>query len=158
VVENTMTRRVEFGDTDAAGVVFYPNYFRWFDQATHELLRSISYPASRMFKEGFIIPLVETHAEFLSPVFYDDLISISSRIAEVRTRAFRVQHQIRKGEELVCDGYEVRMWVRTAPGEELVPEPIPDSLRRALSSQRTSNRPLIKERQIKKKVRPTTKD
>lgn len=131
-----MTRRVEFGDTDAAGVVFYPNYFRWFDQATHELLRAHSYPASRMISEGFIIPLVESHAEFLSPVFYDDLISIASRIAEVRTRAFRVQHQIRKGDALVCDGYEVRMWVRTGPlGEKLKPEPIPDLLRRTFSDE-----------------------
>jgi acyl-CoA thioesterase FadM len=30
---------VEWGDTDAAGIVFYPNYYRWFDRAAHALLR-----------------------------------------------------------------------------------------------------------------------
>ena len=54
MTERIKPHRVQWGETDAAGIVFYPNYFRWFDQATHELLAQLGYPVTRMIEDGHI--------------------------------------------------------------------------------------------------------
>jgi acyl-CoA thioester hydrolase len=125
---------VQFGETDAAGIVFYPNYFRWFDEASHELLRYSGYSIAAMIERGYAVPIVECHARFLTPLTLDDEFELVSRVGEVRNRAFRVDHEIRRGDELVCEGYEVRMWVRFATlNAGIVAEPIPPELRNLLT-------------------------
>jgi YbgC/YbaW family acyl-CoA thioester hydrolase len=116
-------------------VVFYPNYFRWFDRAAHELLRQLGMPVASMLEKGFATPLVESHCRFLVPVVYDDELDILSRVEEIRTRAFRLGHSISRGGEPVAEGYEVRIWVRmeSKKTSRLHAAPIPDDLRRALS-------------------------
>lgn len=129
--EYRLTHRVLFGETDAAGIVFYPNYYRWFDQATHELFRALGYRVPIMFADGIVIPLVEAKARFLASLRYDDEITIVSRIEEVRTRSFRIEHRVMRDGSAVCTGYEVRMWVRQGV-EGITPEPLPDTVRRLL--------------------------
>lgn len=126
--ESRMDHRVEWGETDSAGIVFYPNFYRWFDRGTHELFRRLDYPVPTMVAEGFVIPLIETHARFLSPLRYDDSIAIHSRIEELRTRSFRVAHVVVRGDARACEGYEVRAWVRVRDGV-LRAEPIPHHIR-----------------------------
>jgi acyl-CoA thioester hydrolase len=115
-------------------VAFYPNYFRWFDRAAHELLRQLGTPVAWMLEQGFATPLVESHCRFLVPVIYDDELDIKSRVEEVRTRAFRLGHSVARGGELVAEGYEVRIWVRmeSQKPSSLHAAPIPDEVRRAL--------------------------
>ena len=79
--------------------------------------------------QGFAIPIVESQGRFLTPLGYEDELSITSRIAEVRSRAFRVDHTVTRGDAVVCEGYEVRMWVRLSPdGGQIEPEPLPADL------------------------------
>jgi acyl-CoA thioester hydrolase len=134
VKEFTGRRRVQFGETDAAGIVFYPNYFRWFDEASHDLLRHAGYSVAAMIERGYAVPIVECHARFLTPLILEDELVVASRVGEVRKRAFRVDHEIRRADEVVCEGYEVRMWVRFGEsGAGVVAEPIPDELRNLLA-------------------------
>lgn len=135
MTEAVYRRRVEFGETDAAGVVYYPTYFRWFDQATHEMFRSLGYPVAMMWERGYTLPLVEVHNRYRASLRYDDEIEIISCVAEVRTRAFRVEHRVLRGEEVCCEGYEVRAWARLPRVGDagLTAEAIPDDLRAVLT-------------------------
>lgn len=126
--------RVEFGETDAAAIVFYPNFFRWFDRATHDLLASIGYPVSALLRRGYAAPLVDAGARFRNPLIYGDEVVIESTVTEVRTRTFRIAHVVRRGETVACEGHEVRIWVRLGPDGSLTGEPIPGDLRALLSS------------------------
>jgi acyl-CoA thioester hydrolase len=124
---------VQWGETDAAGIVFYPNYFRWFDEATHELFRQLGSPIASMLAEGYAVPIIEAQGRFLAALLYEDELTLESRVTDVRTRAFRVDHTIRRGEQVVGEGYEIRMWVRLGGQErDLQPEVLPDDLRRRL--------------------------
>ena len=69
---NRIRIRVEFGDCDPAKIVFYANYFRWFDQCTSALFRAAGLPLGELFKtHGVIgIPLVEARARFILPSTY----------------------------------------------------------------------------------------
>ena len=124
---------MEWGETDAAGIVFYPNYFRWFDQAAHELFRWLGHPVAALMETEIAIPIIDCGARFLTPLRYDDEVDITSAIVSVRTRAFRVEHTIRREGSVVCEGHEVRMWVRcAAEPAQLQPEPIPPEIRSAM--------------------------
>jgi YbgC/YbaW family acyl-CoA thioester hydrolase len=130
----TCVYRVQWGDTDTAGVVFYPNYFRWFDHATHELFRGLEETVASLAAAGIVLPIIETHGRFLAPLVYDDEILIASRVSEVRTRAFRVEHVVTQGSRTVADGYEVRVWVRIGEGGTIVPQPIPSEWKQRLGA------------------------
>ncbi len=125
--ESRTTFRVRFGETDSAGIVFYPNFFVYFDLATHELFRGSPIGlADQMRGGGFGIPIVECGARFVAALFHDDEITIVTRVAEVRTRALRVEHEVFRAGALCASGFEARVYGRKKPdgsGLELAPIP-----------------------------------
>ncbi len=126
--------KVRFGETDAAGIVYYPNFYKWMDLATHEMLEKAGYTVRQMLNEKKGLPLIETHCRFRSPLFVGDRIKVISVIAELRNKAFRIEHTFYRGEELIAEGYEVHAWVENAGGA-LTPQPLPDFLRKPLSGE-----------------------
>ena len=133
--QNAMAFRVQWGDTDAAGIVFYPNYFRWFDWGSHELFRSLGYPLERMISQKHALPIIDAGSRFLHSLRYGDDVTMTSSLVEVRTRAFRISHVIARGTEQVCEGFEVRVWGRIGDADQpVVAEPIPDDLRKLMLS------------------------
>lgn len=114
MAKNIIEFSVEWGESDTAGIVFYPNYFRWFDRATHTLLKSIGLPVTELQeKYNFAQPIIDTGCRFFSPLRYDDDVRIESVVVEVRERTFRIEHKVYKGETLVGNGFEARAWIRT---------------------------------------------
>src|SRR5579875_1253806 len=102
---STIELRVRWGETDAAGIVFYPNYYVWFDVAAHELLRG-------RYERGFGFPIVESGAKFHAPLFPDEVITIETVVADLLTKALRLEHTIRRGGTLIAEGFEVRVYVK----------------------------------------------
>lgn len=109
--KNSLQFRVEWGETDTAGIIYYPNYYRWFDRATHELFRAAGMPISELTKVGHAQPIIECGCRFSAPLYYDDLVTVESVVTEVRQRTFRIEHSVRRGETLAGTGFEVRAWV-----------------------------------------------
>ena len=135
MAESTKTLRAAFGETDAAGIVYYPNYLRWFDQASHDLFGRLGYSSGDLLRQGVTMAVIEVHARYHAALAFEDEITITSRVSEVRIRALRIEHTVRRGDQVVCEGYEVRMWVRvSAEDGRLQPDSIPDDLRAALAS------------------------
>ena len=132
---NELTRnymvRVRFGETDAAGIVFYPNFFMYFDLATQELFRRAPGDwVADMRATGLGFPIMESGGKFLAPLFHDDEIAIVSRVVDVRTRAFRIEHEIARGETRVAHGFEVRAYACKDPlTKKLEMQPFGDELR-----------------------------
>jgi YbgC/YbaW family acyl-CoA thioester hydrolase len=126
--------RVRFSETDAAGIVYYPAFFTWFVLGTDAILRScdgsIKAPDGR---PRWMLPTVESGASFVSPLTYDDEITIRSWITEVRRSSFRAEHAIYRGDVLSATGFEVRVHVRH-DGERISALAIPDDLRSTLNA------------------------
>jgi 4-hydroxybenzoyl-CoA thioesterase len=74
---------VSFGDCDPAGIVFYPNVLRWVDAAFHSLLRPFGGHAKMCEAlQAVGIGVVESSAQFLSPLKDGDLLSIDSAVID----------------------------------------------------------------------------
>jgi len=100
-----------WGDCDDAGIVFYPNYFYWFDGTYHLYLRDRGM-GMRDIKARFhaVTPLVDVGAKFRSPISYEDTIQIEARVAEWMERRFRLEYTVTCGDRLVATGHELRAW------------------------------------------------
>jgi len=114
---NRMEVSVHWGDCDPAVIVFYPQYFRWFDCATTELFGSVGLDLSTLFRDHGVvgIPILDARAQFRRPSRFRDLLAVESGIAEWRSSSFRVEHRVFNKGELAVEGYELRAWV--APDE-----------------------------------------
>ncbi len=74
--------RVRYAETDTMGVVYYGNYFTWFEVARTDALRQLGYPYSLLEKDGVLLPVVEASAKYMAPFRYDDEVVIKSKIIE----------------------------------------------------------------------------
>ena len=123
--------KVRFAETDAAGIVYYPNYYKWMDQATHEMFGSIGYSTRKLIAEQSGIPLLEANCKFSKPLLFEDRAIVVSTIQEVRNKVFKIGHAIYREEDLIAEGYEIRAWI-TGTGEWIKAATIPNPLRLAL--------------------------
>lgn len=127
--------RVRFGETDAAGVVFYPTYFVWFDTGTHELLRvgGVSARAADG-KPRWVLPIVECGATFVAPLHYDEDIEVVSHVDAVGDSSLRVAHTVQTlAGTVAARGFEQRVHVTLQDGR-LRKAPIPAELRAHLEA------------------------
>lgn len=112
MVNNFLEFNVDLGETDAAGLVYYPNYFRWFDRATRTYLHITGVtPKDMLGKFHFDQPVIDCGCKFYAPLRYDDPLKIKSFVTEVTEKTFRIEHKVFSGDNLVAVGYEIRTWV-----------------------------------------------
>jgi acyl-CoA thioester hydrolase len=81
--------RVRYAETDQMGVVYYANYFIWFEVGRTDLLRSAGWSYRGMEEEGFSLPVIEAQCGYHQSAKYDDELEIRTRgtlISPVRVR------------------------------------------------------------------------
>ncbi|MBJ6986404.1 thioesterase family protein [Devosia sp. MC521] len=128
---------IQFGDCDPAGIVYYPNYFRMFDNATAALLSA----AFGMNKRQWVahygiagIPMVDTSSRFLIPSQYGDEIEIRTSISELGRSSFGVLHHVYRDDALAIEAREKRVWVQRDETGAIRSAALPDDVRERLSS------------------------
>ncbi len=101
--------RVYWEDTDAQGVVYYANYFRFMERARSEWLRARGVGQALLAADqGLVFSVVETGLKFLRPARHDDLLDVSAELTDVRGARFRFIQDIRRDGpdgELLCTGH-----------------------------------------------------
>jgi 4-hydroxybenzoyl-CoA thioesterase len=94
MLTNRRTIRIQFGDCDPRGIVFYPRYFEFFDACTDALSERAGLAREKLLRTYRIdgIPLVEVRTSFLRPSRYGDTVVIESSFAECGRSSFSVCH------------------------------------------------------------------
>ena len=115
-----MNRRrilVEFADCDPAHIVFFANYFRWFDDCTTALFLAAGLPIRKLFPAYGIlgIPVVDASAQFLAPSTQGDTLTVESSVTELRRSSFVITHKFFHASELLLEGKETRVWAAPHP-------------------------------------------
>ena len=118
MLKNTRTIRVEWGDCDPAGIVFYPRYFEMFETCIAALFeRATGMTKYEMLKayEFSGYPVVEARAQFLAPAKYGDDVIAETTISAFRRSSFDVVHKVFNGGKPAVEGFETRVWVGRDP-------------------------------------------
>ena len=90
-------RRIEFSETDMAGIVHYSNFFRYMEAAEHGFFRSLGYSVvTRMVDPPVGWPRVRAECEYKQPLRFEDEIEIQMLVSEKRSKALTYQFRIRK--------------------------------------------------------------
>ena len=108
---------VHWGDTDPAKIVFYPNYFVWFDESTRLLWDSVGLNWNvLMDKYGVIgLPIVDAQARFLLPSRFRDEIVVETSIGKWSEKTFVMNHVIYNQGNKSAEGSETRVWALRHP-------------------------------------------
>ena len=125
--------RVEFGDCDPAGIVWFPNFFRWIDGASRHFFIACGVPpwAETTKTLGVIgTPLVDTHAKFMKTATYGDALQLHTSIAEWRTKSFVQRYRVMRADDLLMECEEVRIFAGKRDDGSMFAHAIPESIRK----------------------------
>jgi YbgC/YbaW family acyl-CoA thioester hydrolase len=133
----TIEERVRWGDVDAAGIIFYGSYIRFFEIGETELFRAVGLPYGKVFDELNIwLPRVHLECDFHRAAQMDDLLQVSVYAGRIGRTSLRLNFEVRKKneageieEELMATAHFVLV---STDRENLKPLPVPQVLRRAL--------------------------
>jgi YbgC/YbaW family acyl-CoA thioester hydrolase len=124
---------VQWSDSDPAGIIFYPTYFRWFDSATWALFGSVGHGIKAMIEQGMVMPMVGVQCEFITSGEPGDRCEVRSRIARWGGKSFVVSHEVVRADgTMLARGTETRVWGRhvAGPGSPMKGQAIGEELKR----------------------------
>jgi len=114
VSEHRYHRRVQFAETDMAGVVHFSYFLRYMEEAEHALWReaglSIASPGSNI---GF--PRVAVSIEYHAPLYFEDEFDVHVRIKAISRRSIRYESVLTKGDTKVATGTITAVCVQNTP-------------------------------------------
>jgi len=97
--------RVYWEDTDAAGIVFYANYLKFFERARSEWLRSLGFEQESLRAvEGIAFVVAETSVRYRLPARLDDVIDVSVEVRHRGQASLEVAQRALRGNELMAEG------------------------------------------------------
>jgi acyl-CoA thioester hydrolase len=125
--------RVRWGDVDAARIIFYGAYIRFFEFAETELFRAVGLPYGVMFDELDVwLPRAHLECDFRRAAQLDDLLEVSVYVGRIGTKSLRLNFEVRrKGvEEIIAEAHFILVAVRRDTFETVV---VPAELKRRLA-------------------------
>ncbi|MGI6697166.1 MAG: acyl-CoA thioesterase [Clostridia bacterium] len=75
--------RAIYRDTDQMGVVYYGNYYAWFEVGRNEFIRSLGLSYKELEEQGIMLPVIESRCVYKTPARYDDLVIVRTGVSEM---------------------------------------------------------------------------
>ncbi|MBM3452599.1 MAG: acyl-CoA thioesterase [Bacteroidetes bacterium] len=88
------TVRVRYGETDQMGYCYYGNFAQYLELGRVEALRSLGIRYKDLETEGIMLPVVDLQIKYISPAKYDDLLTIETRIEEIKGSRICFEYKI----------------------------------------------------------------
>ena len=126
--------KVQFGDCDPAGIVFFPNFSKWMDASSLHFFMECGVPPWReLLKTRGIVgtPLLEINTKFRQPATYGETLHIHTSIVEWRAKVFIQKHVVTRGDVVLCEGTETRAFVIHPPEapDRIKAIPVPEDIK-----------------------------
>jgi YbgC/YbaW family acyl-CoA thioester hydrolase len=121
------SRRVQFPETDATGIVHFTNFFKYLEEAEHAMWRAAGVSIAPLGAEvGW--PRIATSFEFRRPLRFEDEFDVHVKIAEKTAKTLRYAAELRKDGEVVAVGSLTIICVRRLPGGVMKATDIPEAI------------------------------
>jgi acyl-CoA thioester hydrolase len=101
--------RVRYADTDQMGFVYYGNYARFYEIGRVEALRNLGLEYAKIEEMGIYMPVYEMKTRYLSPAFYDNLLTIKTMISEIPKAKIVFNIEIINADQKVINRGEVTL-------------------------------------------------
>lgn len=124
--------RVEFGDCDPAGIVWFPNFFRWIDAASRHFFIECGVPSWQETRQSMGLigtPLVDTQASFVKTASYGDVLQIHTQVTEWRNKSFVQTYRVMRGDDEIMQCTEVRIFAADKVGGGIRAMAVPEEIR-----------------------------
>jgi acyl-CoA thioester hydrolase len=104
--ESVTSLRVRYAETDQMGVVYYANYFVWFEVARADLLRSLGWTYREMEASGVFLPVIQATCDYRRPARYDDDVDVRTigRLTSHVRMEFEYEVRIQGQDDLLAVG------------------------------------------------------
>ena len=101
--------RVSWIDTDAAQVVHFSNYFKFFERTEEEFYRHLGFSFNDAMERGIWLPRVEAFCQYKRPARFNDLLEVELTVEEIREKSVKYGFKVfnKESEALVANGYVV---------------------------------------------------
>src|SRR5262249_15915960 len=132
------TRRVEFGDTDMAGIVHFARFFAFMEAAECEFLRSLGLSVVMDWEcERVSVPRVSASCDYLRPARFEDGLTIAGGVRKVGGKAARQGCEFFKNDEsdVIARGQLTAVCCRVGADRAIESRRIPDSIRARLGGE-----------------------
>ena len=128
------TRAVEWGDCDSAGIVYYPNYYRWMDGVFHEFTAMRGFSQRSLSEDYGLIgtPLIDTGCRFHAPASHGDRLEVEASLAKLGETSLRMDYTFICGQRVAAKGFEARVFARRG-ADGIEKAPIPAAVRAMLA-------------------------
>jgi acyl-CoA thioester hydrolase len=122
---------VRYAETDAMGVVYYANYFVWFEVARGAFCRVYGIDYQSIERDGTPLAVVEAYCRYRAPARYGDRITVRVRLTELKRSLMRFDYEILNADtrQLLAEGWTRHAWI-TREGK---PTACPESIRNRLT-------------------------
>ncbi|MBI1249246.1 acyl-CoA thioesterase [bacterium] len=112
------TRRVEFRDTDAAGIVHFSAFLVYMEQIEHEFLRSLGLSVHHPLEElAMSWPRVSVHCDFKGPARFEEILDVTLSIARLGSRSVTYQFLFERDGTQLALGQITAVCCRVQPGQ-----------------------------------------
>jgi acyl-CoA thioester hydrolase len=135
-METSTTKiRVRYAETDQMGVVYYSNFFIWFEIGRVELLRQAGFEYAAMEREDdCLLPVVEATCRYKAPALYDEELLLETQVLNLRTSVikfgYRLLRTIANAEpQLLAEGETVHVFVNRQMQRMPLPDKYADALK-----------------------------
>jgi len=128
-----IAERVRWGDVDAARIIFYGAYIRFFEIAETELFRAVGLPYGLMFDQLDVwLPRAHLECDFRQAAQLDDLLEVSVYVGRIGTKSLRLNFEVRRNGDpsLVAEAHFVLVAVRRGTFDSVL---VPAELRQRLA-------------------------
>jgi len=128
---------VAWGESDPFGLVYYPRMLAWFNDTEHELFLTLGYPIDKMIQnDRTTFVMGEIHFRFIGPAAYGDRVTLKLALREMRERTllWDCTAKLTLTGSPVTEGTATRVYARINEDGTLKSAPIPEEMRRALTS------------------------
>ncbi|HVU38976.1 MAG TPA: thioesterase family protein [Opitutales bacterium] len=111
MITSTSAIRVRYAETDMMGLTYHGNYFTWFEVGRVQMMDELGLPYRELEKRGYRLPVLEAHANFLRPTFFDDRLELRLAVRERPTARLRIDYELYRGAEQCLTGHTVHAFV-----------------------------------------------
>lgn len=121
------TRRVEFCETDLAGIVHFANFYKFMEQAEHDYFRSLGLSIMEKQADGTIIgwPRVSATCTFEAPAYYEDVLEARLCVSRKGVKSLTIEYEFWRGKTRIARGRMKTVCCHFVHGEPMRSIPIP---------------------------------